>query len=297
MGNKLLYALLFGLVKIHALLPFRALYIMSDILYFFTYRVFRYRRKTVAKNLSNSFPTKTPAELAALERRFYHHFTDIIVETVKLAHISKKDLLRRVEILNPDIFVDLIAQGHTCFIITFAHYGNWEWFTGLFTNLWGNGAENKLYFIYRPLSNKAFDRLFLYLRTRFSTFGIKKNSALRDIINIKRSGEPSIVGFVADQTPSKANIHYRTQFLNQDTAFFTGPERIARKLDLPVAYGDFSSPKRGHYRVEFKLIADKPKETPEFGITEQFARLCEETIIRYPAFWLWTHKRWKHQPN
>ena len=99
---------------------------------------------------------------------------------------------------------------------------------------------------------------------------------------------------MADQTPSKTNIHYWTQFLNQESAILIGPEKIASKGNYTLLYLDIKRVSRGYYTGEYKLITDKPKESAPFYITETYVRMMEETILRDPAFWLWTHKRWKH---
>jgi len=269
----------------------RVLYLLADILYFIVYKVVRYRLKVVRRNLINSFPDKTAQELRVLEKKFYHHFVDYIVETIKLAHISQEELNRRAVLHNPEIINPLVTQGHTCFILLMGHYGNWEWFTG--STDWFDNV--KIYQIYRPLTNKAFDRLFIYLRTRFQGIGIKKQETVRDLIRLKQSKERSLTIFIADQSPNKANLHYWTSFLNQESAMLTGPEKIAVKLDIPVIFVDVRKIKRGHYTVDFELITDNPRQTPEFWITEQYTRLMERSILRDPAYWLWTHKRWKHK--
>jgi KDO2-lipid IV(A) lauroyltransferase len=274
------------------MLPMPVLYLLSDILYYMTYYLVRYRRKIVRKNLNNSFPGKTKKEIITLERRFYRHFADYIIETIKLAHISQEEILRRANIRNPELIFDLMDKGHTCFIIIMGHYGNWEWFSGASARFEGRG---NIYQIYRPLANKAFDRLFTYLRTRFNSYGIKKNEAVRDMINLKRNKTVAFVPFLADQSPSKANLHYWTTFLNQDSAIFTGPERIAKKLDIPVIFADTQKVKRGFYTVDFILLTDNAKAMPEFQLTEQYIRMMEACIMRDPAYWLWSHKRWKHK--
>ena len=291
MYHIILYKLLLGVVKLHAMLPMRVLYLFSDIFYLFVYKVVRYRLKVVRENLRQSFPEKTADDLLKLEKKFYHHFSDYIVETIKLAHISQEELNRRACFNNPGIIDTLVTQGHTCFILILGHYGNWEWFTG--STFWFH--QVKIYQIYRPLSNKAFDRLFIYLRTRFQSMGIKKQETLRDIIRIKQSKESSLVVFVADQTPNTSNLHYWTTFLNQESAMLLGPERIATKLDIPVIFADIRKVKRGYYTVDLELITDSPRKMPEFWITEEYARKMECSIMREPAYWLWTHKRWKHK--
>ncbi|MCD7937291.1 MAG: lysophospholipid acyltransferase family protein [Tannerellaceae bacterium] len=287
MGNKILYGFLFVWVKLHALLPMRVLYILSDILYVFIYKIGKYRRKVVRNNLAESFPEKTSGELFTLEKEFYHHFCDYIVETIKLAHISFEEIKKRAFLKNPELIEQTIDQHGTIFMLM-GHYGNWEWFshaTGLF-------PETKIYQIYRPLNNQAMDRLFIYLRTRFGSVGIKKHETVRDIIRLKREKKRAGVIFIQDQSPG-AGEHYWTQFLHQDTAFFTGAERIATRQNIPVLFLDVQKEKRGYYSVEMVMMTPTPQNTSEHQITEEYVRRLEKMILRNPAYYLWTHKRWK----
>ena len=121
MWDKIQYAFLYSWVKVHALLPMRALYVLSDILYVLIYKIAGYRVKVVRRNITASFPDKSKAELRQLERRFYHHFADYIVETIKLAHISLDEIQQRAYLRNPELVDQLMAKGHTCFILTMRH--------------------------------------------------------------------------------------------------------------------------------------------------------------------------------
>ena len=292
MKDKILYFLLFSWVKIHAILPMFILYFLSDILYFFIYHITRYRRKVVRSNLINSFSEKTEKDIIILERRFYHHFTDHLVETIKLAHISQEELLNRMNVRNPEVVLDLLDKGQTCLIASLGHYCNWEWLSGVAPSF---DDRVILYHIYRPLKNAAFNRLFTYFRTRFNSVGIKKNEAKQDMIALKNDKTPSFTCFIADQTPSKEKLQYWKTFLNQDSAILTGQERVAKSLDIPVVFVDMIKVKRGYYTVDLILITDKPKETPDYYITDKYVELMEKSILRDPAYWLWTHKRWKHK--
>ncbi len=291
MWEKIQYGLIYGWVKIHALLPMPLLYLFADVFYLLVYHVARYRLRIVRRNLKASFPDKSPAELRQLEKAFYRHFADYVIETFKLAHISLEELQQRAFLRNPELVDQLVDQGHTCLVLMMGHYGNWEWFSGSSSRF----TDTRVYQIYRPLNNPAVDRLFIQLRTKFGSLGIKKNDSFRDIVRLKQAKTHAAVIFLADQTPSKANLHYWTRFLNQDSAILNGPERIARKLNLPVVFLDTQKVKRGYYTVDMHLITDAPQSTPENWITEQYARLMEKCILRDPAYWLWTHKRWKHQ--
>jgi len=291
MINKLLYILILAWVKIHSLLPMRVLYLLGYVLYVLIYRIVRYRVKVVRQNLKNSFPDQTDAERRRIERRFYHHLADYAMETIKLGGISKDELMSRARLTNPEVIDALYDRGETCCLLLMGHYGNWEWLTA---STYFFRTPLTIYQIYKPLKNKPFDRLFITLRTRFKGQVLKKNDVGREVIRLKRDKALSLMIFIADQTPSPANIHYRTNFLNQDTPMFTGVERLATKLNLPVVFADVRQVSRGRYEVDFEMIADKPSELPEYTVTERYARLMERTVMRDPAYWFWSHKRWKY---
>lgn len=291
MWTRIQYILIYGWIKIHALLPMRLLYVLSDILYLIIYWVIRYRVPVVRKNLKSSFPDKSEEELKQLEKAFYHHFADYIVETLKLAHISLQELQERAYVQNPELIDKLMDNGHPCCLFLMGHYGNWEWYSGSNSRF----KDARLYQIYRPLNNKAVDKIFIHLRTKFGSLGIPKNDTGREVVHLVRNKIRSGVVFLADQTPSPSNLHYWTNFLNQDTSVLTGAERLARKLNTPVVFLDVQMVKRGYYTLEIQLITENPKETPENWITEEYTRRLEKSILRKPEGWLWTHKRWKYK--
>lgn len=291
MGNKLLYIFIYSWAKIHALLPMNILYVLSDVFYVIIYKVLGYRKKVVRNNLAAAFPDKSDAERRKIERDFYHHFSDYVVETIKLAHISLKEIQERAYIQNPELIDEMMEKGHPCCLLLMGHYGNWEWYSGSTSRF----KDAKIYQLYRPLKNKAVDNLFIRLRTRFGAYVIPKNDAGKEVIKLQRNKVRSVVIFLADQTPSPANLHYWTSFLNQDTAILTGVERLARKLNLPVIYLDVQMLKRGYYTLEMQLLSENSKETPDNWLTEEYARRMERSILRDPRGWLWTHKRWKYK--
>lgn len=289
--SQILYYIVYTVLYLHALLPLKVLYIFADILYIPLYYIIRYRVKVVRNNLKNSFPDKNTKELRQIEKEFYHHFCDYFVETIKLLHITDSEIRERITFDNMDIVKDLMEDNKSC-IMFLGHYANWEWVPSI-TQEFTDGTL--LGQIYRPLKNKAFDNIFLKLRSRFGSVSIPKNNTLRSMIEFKKENKKVLIGFMSDQTPSVANIHYWTNFLNQETPVYTGVERIAQKTGFSVTYLDIIKTGRGKYKCYVKLITADPKNEPEFAITEKYIREMERTILRHPAYWLWTHKRWKHK--
>lgn len=288
--EKIQYGLIYAWMYLHALLPLSVLYILSDILYFIVYKLVGYRLKVVRRNLKASFPEKNATELIKIEKEFYHHFCDYFVETIKLLHISDKEMQKRMIFENIELTKTLMETNGSV-LMFLGHYCNWEWVPSINIHFYNEDID--LGQIYKPLKNKAVDKLFLKIRSRFGSFGIPRYETLRAIVKMRKEGKRVMIGFMADQLPSMLNIHYWTNFLNQETAVFTGVERIAKQTGFGVVYLDIEKVKRGYYKATVRLISDKPKEEPEFVITERYIRAMEATINRAPAYWLWTHKRWK----
>lgn len=276
-------------IKLFSKLPFFVLYGISDVAYFIIYRVVGYRKKVVFENLHNSFPEKSEQEIKQIAKQFYHHIADIFVEFLKGYSIAKEEILERVKILNPEIFYNYIEKGLPIIFIS-GHIGNWEWIIHPL-NLTGVPID----IVYQKLSSPFFDKLTLFIRSRFSiTPFIEKDDTLRK--TIERKDVVRALAMASDQSPTYWKSAYWTTFLNQDSGFFTGTERIARKFDYPVIFMDMRKVKRGFYEIEFIEIA-KPdyKDLPTGEITEKFVRILEKTIQKHPSDYLWSHRRWKHK--
>lgn len=289
--KKLTYYLLYATAWLLSLLPFRLLYVLSDGFYIVVYYIIRYRRKVVWKNLSTSFPEKSQKELRQTERQFYHWLCDYAVETLKLLTISNEKLLRHMEFRGVEQLEKCFDDGQDCAAIL-GHYCNWEWLsaTGLAFKRYPDAVMG---LIYHPLYSDAFDRLFIDIRSAHGGACIPKKDILRHLVTLKRDDRRSLFGYISDQAPRWMNIHLWLKFLGHDTPVFSGGERIMHKMNDAVFYVDMERPRRGYYTCTFRLMTREPRKLAENELTTQFFQLLEESIRRQPAFYLWTHNRWK----
>lgn len=173
-------------------------------------------------------------------------------------------------------------------IVMIPHYANYEWLIGMGSVMKPGDVPVQ---VYKPLKDKYLNELFKQIRSRFGGYNIPKHSTAREIIKLKREGKNMVVGLITDQWPS--GDRYWTTFMGQETAFLNGAERIAKMMNFPVFYCELTKTRRGYCEAEFKLMTEAPKETVEGEITDMFAHELEQTIRREPAYWLWSHKRWK----
>lgn len=283
--DKVLYYLL---LKPLSHLPFSLLYLFSDLLYFLLYKVLGYRQKVVRTNLQNSFPEKTPGEIKNLERAFYSHFFDLIVESVKLFSISKEELNRRSRILNPEVLDRFYDEGKSIIIVG-SHYNNWE----LGAAILSNQVKHHIIGIYSPMSNKFFEDKILRSRSKFGMEMLSTKKVKEGFESHKNELTATI--FATDQSPTYSkNVHW-TLFLNQPSAIPLGAESYAREYNFPLVYMFITKVKRGYYEMEARVLEANPTQTRPGEITERHVRWLEDRIKDTPQFWLWTHKRWKRK--
>ena len=272
-----------------SLLPLRALYVLSDLMAWTARVVVGYRREVVRRNLRESFPDRDDRWLADVERRFYRFLGDVAVETVKMASISQAVMRRRMKFENVELIEDALKNGRNCSVML-GHYCNWEWVSSLPMWLSDAGVAGQ---IYHPLENRAFDRLMLHLRGRFGAHSISMADTLPTVLEWRRKGRPSVVGYIADQVPGYHGIHLFVDFLHHDTPVFTGAERISRMLDASMVYARITRPKRGHYICRFEEISADVSDEERFAPTRRYFELLEAQIEECPEYWLWSHRRWK----
>jgi KDO2-lipid IV(A) lauroyltransferase len=270
-----------------ALLPFWVLYLFADLLYFLLYHVIRYRRKVVEENLRRAFPEKPSRELKIIEKAFYRQFADLIIESLKMVSMSPQQLGKRIPILNPEILDKYRASGRSVVAVG-AHYGNWEWTLGIVQHL-----NYKTIGVYKPLNNKRFDNFVNAMRSKFGTELVSMREVIRVILKYKHQQTPTFNVFIADQSPVWEEIQYWMPFLNQMTAVYLGPEKIAKQFDMVVLFGKVNKTGRGRYTFEFVPIEENPTKTEEFEITGKIFKELENLIVSKPEFWLWSHRRWK----
>ncbi len=290
MREKLKYALYRVLFTSLALLPFRVLYCISDGVRMILQHVMKYRRGVIRMNLRHSFPEKTDEELREIEQDFYKQFADNIVETAKLLHISDKQVDRRIKVEGGEIVDRLIEEGHPV-VMYLGHYANWEYVPAVVRHF---SKPRLCAQVYKPLHDKAFDRLMLKVRSRFNPVSLPQERVFRTMVRWHRDNVPFIIGFVADHRSNSSVSHHATTFLGQHTPFNPGGEEIGKHVNAAYLYLDVEKTGRGHYRMTLKPIKPHSLEG-DSPYTRRYYEMLEETIRRRPGLWLWSHRRWLYQ--
>lgn len=269
--------------------PFWFLYRLSDLCYYIMFYVVRYRRKVVQSNLKRVFPEKDNQWIKATEKKFFKHLCDISLETLKLRHMSDKAYAKRCTYENIGLIHDAYerGQGAACMI---GHYGNWEYSLGITTVV-----KHTSLGIYKPLKNKLFDQFFFESRSRFGGIPVSMKQAFVEILKKRKNGEVVLTGYAADQGPGNVKGRDWYEFMGQATAFFIGAEKMSRKINDSVYYLKMEKVKRGHYNFKVIELFRDAANTEEGEVMKTYLQTLEAHIKEEPAYWLWSHRRWKRE--
>ncbi len=280
--------LFFIMVFMMAVMPFFLMYLFSDLLAFLLYKVFKYRKGLIIKNINSVFIDKSDEQKKLIIKNTYKNLTDNILEGIKAFSMSKRQIVKRHKILNKDLMENFYNQGRSVIAVT-GHYNNWEW-GSLSASLQSN---YNVVALYKPLNNKLIDSFIRKSRQKCGTVlaPINKTSITFDTYK----SLPTAFLMAADQSPGKKykKSAFWIDFLGRDTAFLHGPEKYAIANNYPVVYVDVQRVKRGFYEIELSVLSEKPLETKDGEITSLFAKKLESIIKQEPSNWLWSHNRWK----
>lgn len=274
--------------KIVAKFPFWAIYIISSVFYLVVYYIIGYRKAVVLKNLRKSFPEKSDAEIKLIAKKFFHHFADLTLETIKMRGMSDSDFIERMKVANADLINSYFEKGKSVLVLTM-HYNNWEWGTYLSKYL-----KHKSLAVYKPLANKEFDKFMNETRSRFDAELIKNDHILRHLIRYEKQKTPVFVWLAGDQSPISAD-EYWFRFLNQEAMFYPGPAFISKRFNQPIFFQKLEKTGRGKYVTTFELLCENPSAISEHEILKIYIEKMEEIIREKPEYYLWSHKRWKRK--
>ena len=285
----LLFILVYPIIWLISILPFRLLYLFSDFVCFLVYRVFGYRKKVVRENIAMALPHLTVKEGLNIEKKFYSHMCDMFLEMIKTMNISQKEMEKRFVFTNLDLYRDLEKKGKSIALLC-AHYASYEWAVSMNYHIAFEG-----YGIYKKINNKYFDKLIKDIRSKFNATLLNTRETIPTIERNYKTNHMSVYGLASDQSPQASKAFHWALFMGIETPVHTGAEMLAKRFDMNVIFLRNKKVKRGYYEATFELMADNPKDVPNYEISEDFLRRVEKQIHEAPEFYLWTHKRWKHK--
>jgi KDO2-lipid IV(A) lauroyltransferase len=274
------------MIKFFSRLPMRVLYAFSTFLYLLAFYVVRHRHQVIREQIRRVFPDSSDAEQIRIHKRFLRNFCDVLMEVVKSVSMQADDMRDRMRIVNLEAARRHLDAGQSLMFVT-SHLCNWEWLLHGMALQLGYPVDAA----YKPLHDQWAERLMLKIRSRFGARLVPAKELLADFL--KRRGIVRALAMNADQAPVSTDKRYWTRFLGQDTAFYVGADQIARATRLPVLYVSMRRIRRGYYEADLQPLWDGREATEPNTVTERYARACEIDVLKSPADWLWSYRRWR----
>lgn len=274
--------------KLISVLPLSFSYLLSYFFYIILNYILKYRKDIVIQNLKNSFPDKSEEDIMLLRKKYMKIMADLIIESLRFSKMTKENFLKHFEFKNLELLDELYNKNKSVFVAC-GHTGSWE----LAAMVLPLVCKHKVFAIYQPQKNQLFDEYIKKIRGSFGLELLASKQAYKNFISNRNILTLNYI--LGDQSPSKDGDNYWTNFLNQETAFFTGLEKMSKSLDFAVVFLRIIRRKRSNYMLEFQLLTKDAKQSESGEISELYVRALENLILEYPENWLWSHRRWKHK--
>ena len=287
--HLIIFILVYPVIWLLSSLPMALLYLLSDGLYLLFFYVIGYRKKVVLDNLTLAFPEKEERELLEIRKKFYRHFTDLVVESVKAFTMSKAFVSKRYAFNNPEVVNDLHKKGRSIAFVG-AHQANWEWSCSM-----PMVVDVLCFGAYTRMGNKYFDRVIKKSRSKFGFIGYETTKTVQAIKSNFDNGVQGLYLLLSDQSPQIHKTHYWREFMGVKVPIHTGAEMLAKKFDMAVVNYSIKKIKRGCYKVDLEIITETPQQFKNYEITDQYLAIVERNIREQPEYYLWSHKRFKHK--
>ena len=285
----LVYIFLYPFLWCISILPFRVLYLFSDVAYFISYYIFGYRKKTVRENLALALPHLSDKERLIIEKKSFRNLCDIFLEMIKTMSISEKEINKRYVFKNFEGYQELEKKQKSIALFC-AHYASYEWAVSINYKTSFQG-----YAIYKKINNAYFDKLVRDIRSKFKATLITTKETIPTIIKNHELNKLGLYGFASDQSPRISTVYHWKKFMGIEVPIHTGAEMLAKKYDMNAIFIRTERLKRGYYAATFEMLSENTAIVPDYELTDKFMELVEKQIYEAPEHYLWTHKRWKHR--
>jgi KDO2-lipid IV(A) lauroyltransferase len=272
------------------MLPLSLLYALFGALAWVVRVMLRFRWRVTCANLHAAFPDMDARRLHQVAAATYRHFGEMAAEMLAATRMSRDELLARVDIRNLQLPRDWLAQGRPVLLLA-SHQSNWDW--GMYAMAVALGFS--LDVAYKPMKSPYANRVLVAMRRRWGVTLVPAKDLLPDLL--QRRHEVRAIAMLADQSPRTSEHQHWLRFLGRDTAFYAGPEQMARATRYGAIYVSLRRLRRGYYQAECLPLAEAPETLAPGEFTARYARLVEKDILAAPSEWTWGHRRWKLKPG
>ncbi|OPY88286.1 MAG: Lipid A biosynthesis lauroyl acyltransferase [Syntrophaceae bacterium PtaU1.Bin231] len=253
------------------------------------YRLSPRQRLIALHNLKCAFPEKDMTEMLAIAKGVYRTMGIVAAEFFDIPGLTRETIGKFVE-RSEGIERCFAALEKKRGVLMFgAHFGNWELSAAVFSLL-----VHPVTVIYRPLDSELLDNLVLHVRSASGNVPLAKDRAMRQMLRVLKDN--GVLGILVDQNAAWQEGVF-VDFFGRPACTTDGLALLALHTDSPVVPAFLIRQPNGKYRFvvgeEVPTVRTGDKAHDVLANTQNYTRIVEETVRRYPDQWLWVHQRWK----
>lgn len=243
--------------------------------------------KRAEHNLRLCFGGKTEAEIAAIIHEMWDNLGRTLFEYAHLAHFRFYEKNSRIQISGMEYVEQIIAQGKGAIFVS-GHFANWELLSAALVQ---KGLP--VMTVYRAASNPFADEIIVKLRRDAGTAhqAPKGPSGARMLLSWMQ--RKNYVAMLVDQ---KMNDGIEAPFFGRPAMSPPASAQMARRFGCPIVFASMRRTRGAHFIIEvqkpFYVPSTTDKTADILAAVTETNRLLEAFIRRYPAQWLWLHRRW-----
>lgn len=286
MKNTIQKALISGLLRLLACLPYKIVARLGNSIGSGLYRLKSKRKHIVLTNLRLCFPDMPETERQTLGLACFQHVIRSYLERGVQWYGNKQTIQRLVEI---DSAIPLADHYDQPTIFLGFHFSAIEAGSMYYSTL------HPVASVYTPMSDAATDSIALKQRSRFGTNMIPRHSSARNIVKVLRSGVP--VMLAADMDFGLRDSVF-VPFFGVQASTLTSVSRLAQLTGARVVpFVTEVLPDFKGYKLRIMApLANYPSGDLEADAlyTNQY---LETEILKIPEQYYWVHRRFKRRPE
>jgi KDO2-lipid IV(A) lauroyltransferase len=248
-------------------------------------------RRTGERNLQLAFPDLSEAERRRLLRGAFENLGRMLAMFSRFP--NRGDALKRLIACEGLEHLQTALQQQRGVILFTGHLGAWE-LSSFGLSLFGY----PLSFLVRQIDNPKIEAIVDRARRSRGNRTIDKTSAAREMLQILRDG--GALGILVDlNTLDREAIFVDFFGRPASTTFIVAKLALRTGAEVLPVFAPWDQE-----RKQIKLIIGEPLRIERTGdenedvrrLTQEYTRVVEDYVRRYPDQWLWIHRRWKTRP-
>jgi KDO2-lipid IV(A) lauroyltransferase len=243
----------------------------------------RVRRRTVERQIAESFPEQSDRWVCETARACYEHFGEEIAVLARPTRARIDRIVGRAQ--DPEgrlaLYGDLL-HGESGSIVVTAHIGNWELAGAVLARTGGPVTA-----VVRR-QRGAFDRRVQRIRRAFGLEVVYHDESAWRVRRALRAGHA--LALVADQHAGDTGAP--VPFLGRPASTFLGPARLSIAARAPLFLGALLR-EGDEYRIHLDRIDEEGIAQDEVDLTRGWVARLEELVREHPEQYFWFHRRWK----